>query len=181
MKKYHAKSLASTIARTGMGRINYPFLIKPHKPTPEARAVYSISYIFPKDDIEAKEILDEAIKDAEAKGLKKFGPGFTDVRYPIKDGDVKGDESYQNQWYIDPTNAKKVTILDENCDPLDPEDIYSGCYARCVIQFYPYYHRKDDGTINKGISASLQSIQFLADGEPLYEARHSAADDYADD
>ena len=41
-------------------------------------------------------------------------------------------------------------------------DLYSGCYARCKIQFYCYNRNG-----NKGIAASLLGLRKSADGKPL--------------
>lgn len=44
----------------------------------------------------------------------------------------------------------------------DPQELYSGCYGRAIINFYVY-----DTQGNKGISAGLNGVMKLYDGEPL--------------
>ena len=74
------------------------------------------------------------------------------------------------------STRQKPVIVDNMRNPItDPGEVYSGCYGRAAINFYGY---SSNG--KKGISAGLQSIQKLHDGEPLGGARGSA-DDFADD
>ena len=183
MKQYLAKLITqkeenedtSTIVRTGKGRVNYPHLAVPYAFNLNSRKSFSICFLFPKEDTASKDILDKAIKNAVANGVEKYGPQFTAFRNPINDGDAKDDESYYDHWYINAKNPHRPAIYDENRVEMDPEDIYSGCYVRCVIEFYPYSFNG-----NNGIAASLKSVQFLEDGDLLYAARTSSADDYAD-
>ena len=180
MKQYIAKPIisaaetgdTSTTVRTGKGRVNYPYLAQPHAYNAKDREVYSMTFLFDKNDQHSKDILDKAIKNAVDKGIERYGPQFTNIRNPINDGDDKGDESYHDQWYINAKNPRRPAIYDENREEMDPEDIYSGCYVRCVMEFYPYSF-----TGNNGIAASLRSVQFLEDGNLLYVIPRSSADD----
>ena len=65
-------------------------------------------------------------------------------------------------------DADKIEIL-------DAEEVYSGCYGRASITFYPY------NTSSNGIAAALNNIQKLEDGERLGGSRASAEEDFADD
>ena len=63
----------------------------------------------------------------------------------------------------------------------DRSVLYSGCYARCKIQFYVY-----NKGVNKGIACSLQGVHKVMDGEPLGGSVTTADDfktdeDYEDD
>lgn len=54
-------------------------------------------------------------------------------------------------------------IVDANKLPItEPSELFSGCYGRAIINFYGY-----DTQGNKGISAGLNGIMKLHDGEPL--------------
>jgi len=44
----------------------------------------------------------------------------------------------------------------------EPKELFSGCYGRAIINFYVY-----DTNGNKGISAGLNGLMKLYDGEPL--------------
>ncbi|MEG1575014.1 MAG: DUF2815 family protein [Bacteroidales bacterium] len=63
----------------------------------------------------------------------------------------------------------------------DPPELYSGCYARASINFYPF---NTNG--NRGVAAGLGNVQKWADGEPLNgrvraEDEFGALDDVDDD
>lgn len=53
-------------------------------------------------------------------------------------------------------------MVDQNAEPMDSALLYSGCYARVAMNFYAY---NTNG--NRGITAGLNGIQFVRDGEPL--------------
>ena len=54
----------------------------------------------------------------------------------------------------------------------DPLEVYSGCYVRASITFYPF---NTNG--NRGIACGLQNIQKWCDGEPL-NGRVRAEDEF---
>ena len=90
-------------------------------------------------------------------------------------GDPYGPEC-KGCYVITVSTKQKPVIVDNMRNPItDPGEVYSGCYGRAAINFYGY-----NSNGKKGISAGLQSIQKLHDGEPLGGARGSA-DDFADD
>ena len=173
--KYVAKLLSSTSARTGKGLISYAHIDKAYAQNPNDEPKFSLSFIFDKSDTKAKKVLDQAIEAAEQKGVEKFGKSFKNVHLPINDGDEKDDDAYQGKWYINAKNTRRPGVYDADREEMDPEDIYSGCYARIVVDFFPYCRNG-----NSGVAASLKSIQFLEDGEPLAGGRATAAD-FADD
>ena len=59
--------------------------------------------------------------------------------------------------------------------PASESDVYSGCYARVALNFFAYNQKG-----NRGIGAGLQSVQKIADGEPL-SGRASPDADFNDD
>jgi hypothetical protein len=66
-------------------------------------------------------------------------------------------------------------IVDENCFEItDPEEVYSGCYGRVSMKFFPY---KKEG--NLGIGCGLDNVQKLEDGEVIL-TRISAEEDFAE-
>lgn len=54
----------------------------------------------------------------------------------------------------------------------DPLTVYSGCYTRASINFYPF---KANG--NRGVFAGLDNVQFWCDSEPM--TSHVKAEDDA--
>ena len=66
----------------------------------------------------------------------------------------------------------KPVIVDATKAPItEPEEVYSGCYGRAIINFYIY-----DTAGNKGVTAGLNGIMKLGDGEPLAGGHVTDAD-----
>src|SRR5574344_1769184 len=54
-------------------------------------------------------------------------------------------------------------VVDSALNPIiDKNTVYSGCYARVNVSFFPY-----DAKGRRGIGCGLNAVQFVADGEPL--------------
>lgn len=66
-------------------------------------------------------------------------------------------------------------IVDANLNPIiNPVEFYSGCYGRASINFFAF-----NNSGNKGVSAALNNLQKLEEGEPLGSIV-SAERDFAD-
>ena len=59
-------------------------------------------------------------------------------------------------------------------DILDQSEVYSGCYCRFSVDFYPFNGKQN------GVAAGLNNIQKVCDGEPLAGGSR-AEDDFDDD
>ena len=57
---------------------------------------------------------------------------------------------------------------------MDRDEVYSGCYCRFSITFYPF-----SASGNNGVAVGLNHIQKVADGESL-SGRNRAEDDFDD-
>jgi len=64
-------------------------------------------------------------------------------------------------------NPQAPVYLDEQGQPCPAKKFYSGCYARAVIRLSPYPRRGQQGFGKRGVSAYLQVMQFVANGERL--------------
>ena len=141
-------------------------------------AKYSVSLIISKKDKETLEKINAGIKEAEKAGIAKHGAKFTSgagFKRPLRDGDVdrSDDENYLDCYFVNANSATKPGVVDKNRDViLDSTEVYSGCYGRASITFYPF---NTNG--NRGIACGLQNLQKLADGEPL-GGRSRAEDDF---
>ena len=81
---------------------------------------------------------------------------------PRESGDDFGDEC-RGCWVMTVSSLQQPVIVDANKVPItDPKELYSGCYGRAILNFYVY-----DYMGKKGISAGLNGIMKLHDGEPL--------------
>jgi hypothetical protein len=93
------------------------------------------------------------------------------VDLPLKDGNElkKTDEGETWSWNKDKTiitfsTKHKPSIIGPGggADIIDASEIYNGCYARVVLDFYGWTFKG-----KKGVSAGLQAIQFYKHGEQI--------------
>lgn len=169
---------------TGKCRFSFVNIFEPQKTDDGSEGKYSITLLIPKTDTPTLGKIKEAMAEAREKFCARNGATALPLKpnHTLHDGDgVKdngepyGDEC-KGHYVIAVQSKQKPVIVDYERNPItDPTEVYSGCYGRAAIDFYGYSRNG-----KKGISAGLQSIQKLHDGEPLGGARGSA-DDFADD
>lgn len=166
---------------TGKGRLSYAYVWEAHIPDEgegdEAR--YSTSFLFPKTDTETIEKIKAAIKEAVAQGIKKCWDGKkpANLKLPIRDGDnevgEKG-EAYAGNFFFNASSKRAPDIVDQRRNTIiNQDELYSGCYARLSVNFYPFSKKG-----NKGIAVGLNNIQKWSDGEPLGAVQSKAVDDF---
>lgn len=138
---------------------------------------YSVSLIIPKSDKALVKMLrdaeEAAIQEGMAAGGKFNGKRPKKSDSPLRDGDEKGDEVYADSYYISAKShaKKKPKLFDINNEPLeDPEELYSGCYGRAIINFYAY-----NVNGSAGIAVGLEGIKKIRDGERLGGSTVTAA------
>lgn len=143
---------------------------------------YSVSLIIPKSDKDTIKAINDAIEIAKKDGIGKFGGKIpANLKLPLRDGDIErpDDEAYRDSYFINCNSKEQPQIVDRKVKPiLDKNEFYSGCYGRASISIYAY-----NVNGNRGIAASVNSVQKIRDGEPL-GGRTRAEDDfdvYADD
>lgn len=169
---------------TGKNTImSYLNVNEPKVPLGGGTPKYSISLIIPKSDTVTVAKIRAAIQAAyeegqsKLKGNSKFVPALEDIKTPLRDGDKdrKGDEAYQNSWFVNANSTTKPGVVDADRQPiLDSSELYSGIIGRASINFYAF-----NSSGNRGIACGLNNIQKLSDGTPL--GGHSRAeDDFAD-
>lgn len=136
---------------------------------------YSVMLLIPKSDVGTVARIKKAIDAAAQKGLStKFGGKLPAVlKTTLKDADKDTDqdgEIFADKWdytaghyIINVSTQVQPQIVDANLNPIiNPTEFYSGCYGRASINFFAY---NNNG--NKGISAGLNNLQKLEDGESL--------------
>lgn len=136
---------------------------------------FSVMLLIPKSDVGTITRIKKAIDAAAQKGIStKFGGKLPAVlKTTLKDADKDTDqdgEIFADKWdytaghyIINVSSKNQPQIVDAECNPIiNPTEFYSGCYGRASINFFPY---NNNG--NKGISAGLNNLQKLEDGEPL--------------
>lgn len=137
---------------------------------------YSVSAIIPKSDTRTVEKIRAAIENAKKESLSKWGGKIPpNLKLPLRDGDIDrpDDPNYANAYFVNANSNERPGVVDRRRVPItDPLEVYSGCYVRASITFYPF---NTNG--NRGIACGLQNIQKWCDGEPL-NGRVRAEDEF---
>jgi hypothetical protein len=165
----------STKVVTGKVRFSFVNVFEPRAFGDGQTPKYSVMLLIPKSDVGTIERCKRAIDAAAQKGLStKFGGKLPPIlKTTLKDADKDMDQDgvvFKDKWdytaghYIINVSSKNAPqIVDAECNPIiNPNEFYSGCYGRASINFYAY---NNNG--NKGISAGLNNLQKLEDGESL--------------
>jgi hypothetical protein len=162
---------------TNKARLTYAFIWHPRlqdnddkDSESEAKEKYSSCILIDKRDLQTVEKYNLAVQQAIILGQKKglWGDKLpSNFHYPLRDGDAeaaeKGEE-YAGHWFLNASATRQPRIVDVNkADILDEDAVYSGCYARVVLNLYPFNAKGK----NKGIACGLEVIQKVANGEYL--------------
>lgn len=164
---------------TGEVRLSYVHLFEPYSFDGDQEAKYSCVLLIPKSDEATVAKLKAAYKAAveQGKATKWKGKVPKGVAIPLRDGDddptYEGEE-FEGHWILRASSRSKPGVVDRNPRIAieDPTRVYSGCYARVSLNLFPY-----DTAGNRGVSAGLNNVQFLRDGESL-GGRSRAEDDF---
>jgi len=155
----------ATQVKTGKVRASFVHVFEPQSIN-GSEPKYSCSLIIPKSDTTTISAINAAIEEAKQNGIPKWGgkiPGT--LKMPLRDGDIDrpDDPAYENCYFINATSQEAPGIVDRKRVKItDPLAIYSGCYIRAMVNFYPF-----NANGNRGVACGLQCIQFWHDGEPL--------------
>lgn len=171
----------STKVVTGKVRFSYVNIFKSRAFQADQDAKFSICLLIPKEDKATLKKIKAAIDEAIQEGIssKWNGKKPANVKLPLRDGDEeRADEApeYEGMMFLNANSTQKPGIVDKDLNEiLDPDEVYSGCWGRASINFYPF---SVNG--NKGIGVGLNNVQKLKDGEHLGAARASAESDFDD-
>ena len=172
----------STKVVTGKVRFSYVNIFKSRAFQADQDAKFSICLLIPKEDKATIRKIRAAVDEAFQEGIssKWNGKKPANVKLPLRDGDEeRADEApeYEGMMFLNANSTQKPGIVDKDLNEiLDPDEVYSGCWGRASINFYPF---SVNG--NKGIGVGLNNVQKLKDGEHLGAARASAESDFDDD
>ena len=126
---------------------------------------YSISLLIDKNDEETIAAVKAALNATIEEGVsKKWGgkkPAKLDVC--LRDGDAErpDDANYAGKYYINASNIKQPTVLNQYARPATQDEFYSGCYGVAVVDFYAHSHKN----IKNGVYAQLLAVMKTRDGE----------------
>lgn len=174
--------MASTKVVTGKVRLSYVNIFNKRSFTEGQEAKYSLCVLIPKSDKVTLKKIKAAIEAAKEEGKSKCWGGKipANVKVPLRDGDAERAEEaeeYTGVYFLNANSNQKPGIVDKDLNEiLDPTQVYSGCYGRVSLNFFPF-----NSNGNKGVAVGLNNVQFLADGEPLGATRASAESDFGDD
>lgn len=163
---------------TGEVRLSYVHLFEPYSFGDGQEAKYSCVLIVPKDDKKTVAKIKSAYEAAVEKGVRTRWEGKKPrgLAIPFRDGDddpTYDGEEFEGCWALKVSSRTKPGVIDRSKQPVDdPTRVYSGCYARVSFNMYPY-----DAAGNKGVSAGLNNVQFVRDGESL-GGRSRAEEDF---
>ncbi len=164
---------------TGKVRFSYLHVYEPYAMEEGQEKKYSVSLLIPKSDKETIAKINKAIEAAKELAKTKFGGKLpAKFKLPVNDGDVDRpeDPTYAGCYFINANAKTKPGLVDKDLNPImDQEELYSGCYGRASVTFYPF-----DTSGNRGIACGLNNLQKLKDGEPL-GGRIAAEVDFAGD
>ncbi|HBS60857.1 MAG TPA: DUF2815 domain-containing protein [Firmicutes bacterium] len=173
---------------TGKVRLSFIALLAPSS-IDGGDEKFSAVLMIPKDDKNTIKMVKAGVDAAKENGKsKKWGgkiPPSLDL--PLHDGDTEKDlekyPEFADHYYINAKSTTKPEVvkpIGKGADGkmkfqeiTDSTEIYSGCYARVSLNFYPF-----DKKGNKGVAAGLNSVVKVQDGEFL-GGRSSAQDDFA--
>lgn len=167
---------------TGKVRFSYVNIFKSRAFQPDQDEKYSICLLIPKKDKKTLADIKKAVNEAIQQGIaeKWGGKKPANLKLPLRDGDAERAEEapeYEGMYFLNANSNLKPGIIDMyKNEILDPTEVYSGCWGRVSINFFPF-----NSNGNKGVAVGLNNVQKLGDDEMLGSARAAAEDDFADD
>lgn len=175
----------STKITTGKVRFSYAYLFEPQAPVSgQGDPKYNLTLLIPKSDTVTLGKIKEAIAEARDKYCARNGANALPAKpnHTLRDGDGQRDNGddfgpeCKGCYVLKVSSKRQPVIVDSFKNEItDPEEVYSGCYGRACIEFYGY-----NTAGQKGVTATLLSVQKLHDGERL-GGTVGSADDFDDD
>lgn len=164
---------------TGKCRLSYAHVWEPSRMDEDDPLKYSACVIIPKSDKATLNKIRAAVEAATDEGIKSKWKGKkpANLKLPLRDGDEERpeDEAFAGCYFLNANSKRQPGIIDlAKHEIMDTDEVYSGCYCRFSINFYPFSGKQN------GVAAGLNNIQKVADGEPL-SGRSRAEDDFDDD
>lgn len=167
---------------TGKVRLCYAHLFKPYAFNEGDKEKYQVVLLIPKTDKAQVQKIKDEIDRTIKQGLKDKWDNTMPKKLwnPLQDGDEEKADThpeYKGMYFLTAKSDSAPVIVDRNKNEiLDATEVYSGCYARASITFYPFNAKG-----NKGVGVGLNGIQKLADGEALGGGRINPDEEFGDD
>lgn len=154
-------------------RLTFTFL-------PDEDGVFRTSILVPKKDKALVQQIEEAIEEAKEYGkTAKWGGKIPrNLKIAFQDGDDSDLDKYpenEGHYLLNARSKKKVGLVDIDRQPiLDPEEIYSGCWAYVSVTSFAYDNE------SKGVSFFLNNIMKARDDERFGGGGATAEEDFAE-
>jgi hypothetical protein len=154
-------------------RLTFTFL-------PDEDGVFRTSILVPKKDKALVSQIEEAIEEAKEYGkTAKWGGKIPrNLKIAFQDGDDSDLDKYpenEGHFLLNARSKKKVGLVDIDRQPiLDPEEIYSGCWAYVSVTSFAYDNE------SKGVSFFLNNIMKARDDERFGGGGATAEEDFAE-
>ena len=161
---------------TGKIRLSYANLFKAVAISEGQEPKFSTCILIPKSDKDTLMNIKKAVEAAKELGMARWGGKIpAGLKTPLRDGDTEKDsEEYKGMYFLNATSKQQPGIVDSRLQPiLDSTEVYSGCFAKVSINFYPF-----SVSGNKGVACGLNNVQKIADGDYL-GGRSRAEDDFS--
>lgn len=151
---------------TGLVRLSYLHVFKPSSFAEGQDAKYSVSILIPKSDTSTLEAVRGAIQEARDMGKSTLWGGKipSNLWDPLRDGDTKYDDEhpeYKGHYFLtakrSTSQGRPTLIGKDGSDLIDETELYSGCWARVNLSFFPY------SNTTKGVGCSLEGIRKVRD------------------
>ncbi len=173
---------------TGKVRLSYTHIFEPQS-IDGGDEKYSTAILIPKDDKETLRKIKGAVDAAKELGkTNKWGGKIpANCKLPLRNGDEErpDDDVYAGHYFLNATSKTRPGIakpIGKGADGqtkfqeiTDSTEVYSGCYAKVSLNFYPF-----DAKGNKGVAAGLNNVVKIQDGDFL-GGRASVQDDFAEE
>lgn len=146
----------------GPCRLSYVSVFEKYTPKDGTEGKYQTNILIPKSEKKTIKVLQDAIEAAKKAAISsKWGGKIPKkLEMPLHDGDDKGDEVYEDHFYLNAKSIKRPGIVDRNREPITDEDeVYSGCWAIVSVTFFGYNKNSN------GIGVSLNNIMKWKDDE----------------
>ena len=141
---------------TGLVRFSYVNIFRSRAFTDGQDAKYSICILIPKKDKKTLDKIQNAIDAAIEQGVSAKWGGKTPkgLHLPLRDGDEeRADEApeYEGMMFLNANSQSKPGIVDaDRNEILDADEVYSGCWGRVSINFFPYDAKGNKVEVNLG-------------------------------
>jgi hypothetical protein len=162
----------------GPCRLSYAHVFNKYVPDgADEKGKYMTNVLIPKSEKATVKALQQAIESAKKTAItgRWGGKEPKKLDLPLRDGDEKGEEAYEDMFYVNAKCSTRPGIVDKDMNPItDEEEIYSGVWCYVSVTFYSY-----DVSGNRGIACGLNNLKKFKDDEK-FGGRVSAESDFGD-